>query len=99
MISKLNENFQCINFHIKGGGEPRTTTPIDPTRTTTQSKKTTTTFKPTDHPGGCDCDGETETDARCLDIPHDPYGGLGCDACGVPDCRFCNFGVYPPCDA
>ena len=89
---------QC-NFNFEAGGEPRTTLPPDPTQKTTPSKKTTTTFKPTDHPDGCECNGETETDARCLDIPNDPYGGLGCNACGFPDCRFCNFDVFPPCDA
>ena len=56
--------------------------------------------------GGCDCteleqkvtgNGETEIDTRCLDIPNDPLAGLGCDACDVPDCRFCNFGDYPSC--
>jgi len=83
----------------RAGGEPRTTLPPDPTQKTTPSKKTTTTFKPTDHPDGCECNGETETDARCLDIPNDPYGGLGCNACGFPDCRFCNFDAFPPCDA
>ena len=61
-------------------------------------------MKPTDKPGGCDCkknvpDEESKTDARCLDIPNDPYGGLGCNACGVPDCRFCNFAHFPPCNA
>ena len=85
-------NIQYI-FNHKDGGEPRTTLPPDPTQ------KTTTTFKPTDHPDGCECDGETETDTRCLDIPNDPYGGLGCNACGFADCRFCNFDPFPPCDA
>lgn len=86
-------------MNTKGGGEPSTTTPKDPVETTIPSKETTTTFKPTDKPGGCDCNGESQTDARCLDIPNDPYGGLGCNACGVPDCRFCNFAPFPPCDA
>ena len=57
-------------------------------------------------PGGCDCTlveyeitgtGETEIDSRCLDIPNDPFGGLGCNACNRPDCRLCGFGDYPQC--
>ena len=84
---------------ILDGGEPRTTVTVDPSQKTTNLGSTTTTVKPTGHPDGCDCGQETETDSRCLDIPSDPYGGLGCNACAVQDCRFCNFGVYPPCDA
>jgi hypothetical protein len=48
------------------------------------------------------CAGLDETcihDARCLDIPSDPHGGLGCGAGGVVACRFCEFGTYAsvPC--
>ena len=35
---------------------------------------------------------------RCLDIPNDPNGGIGCDGCGVMDCRLCGEGPYIPCE-
>ena len=42
-----------------------------------------------------------EYDDRCWNSDkHDPYGGLGCNACGRPKCRFCDFDEdthWPPC--
>ena len=34
------------------------------------------------------CEGCGIYDARCW-TPDDPYGGLGCNACNRPKCRFC----------
>ena len=61
--------------------------------------------KPTDHPwtttspkppSKCDCD-RAGYDDRCLNTANDPFGGLGCMACGIPECRFCGFDNLPPC--
>eukprot|EP00091_Calanus_sinicus_P009573 TRINITY_DN2235_c0_g1_i2.p1 TRINITY_DN2235_c0_g1~~TRINITY_DN2235_c0_g1_i2.p1 ORF type:complete len:147 (+),score=15.31 TRINITY_DN2235_c0_g1_i2:68-442(+) len=76
-----------------GGGPPgpTTTTTHGPTDhpTTTSS---TTTKKP--NPGGC-CGDNSITDARCNDPGSDPFGGLGCRACDIMDCRFCGFDGFP----
>jgi len=41
---------------------------------------------------GCDCHpGGTIFDPRCRNCGNDPWGCLGCQACGVQDCRFCGF--------
>merc|ERR1719153_2009029 len=63
-----------------------TTRPPQPTNNPTE--------KPTTHPpvDGCDCHpGGTTVDPRCHDCGNDPWGCLGCQACGVQDCRFCGF--------
>merc|ERR1711915_1135712 len=64
-----------------GGGPPAPTT-------------TTTTQAP--HPGGC-CGDNSMTDDRCNDPGSDPYGGLGCNACNIKNCRFCSFEGAPNC--
>merc|ERR1719481_1013060 len=71
--------------------------PTGPPGPTTTTSRTTTTNG--GGPGGCDCGQTTIIDPGCLDPGTDQWGGLGCDACGVPDCRFCGFGVYSeiPC--
>jgi len=43
------------------------------------------------------CGSRSFTDARCNDVPNDPYGGLGCNGCGIQDCRLCGEGPYIPC--
>ena len=45
-----------------------------------------------------DCDRSVE-DKKCGDPTTDPFGGLGCNACGKRTCRHCGFGPYPACDA
>ena len=68
------------------GMEDGPTQPPGPSSTSS----TSTTHGPLPH--GC-CQGEQSvTDPSCNDIPHDPWGGLGCDACGIQDCRFCGDG-------
>ena len=59
--------------------------------------QTTTPKEPTSNPD-CDCDGAIY-DNRCADPSNDPYGGLGCMACGHENCRFCGNGNLPPCGA
>ena len=69
-----------------------TTKPPVPTDHPTQ-EPTTTTHGPL--PGGCDCHpGGVTTDPRCHDCGNDPWGCLGCQACGVDDCRFCGFDAF-----
>ena len=78
-----------------GGGPtppPGPTTSPGPTPPTTTPSPTTTTSATR----GC-CGDKSFTDPRCLDIPNDPHGGLGCDGCGVMDCRLCGEGPYIPC--
>jgi hypothetical protein len=46
---------------------------------------------------GSSCAGPTEFcfyDADCLDVVNDPRGGLGCNAGGHAECRFCGFGSF-----
>ena len=39
----------------------------------------------------CDECGGTKYDDRCWNSDkHDPHGGLGCNGCGKPKCRFCD---------
>ena len=45
-----------------------------------------------------DCDRSVE-DKKCGDPTTDPFGGLGCNACGKRTCRHCGFGPYLACDA
>jgi hypothetical protein len=73
---------------ICGVGDPyppcQATTPWGAT-TTTDPTGPTTTVPPLD---GCDCHpGGTVSDPRCHDCGNDPWGCLGCMACGVKDCR------------
>ena len=70
---------------------PSTTTTICTTTSTTTTTTTTTTAE-----RGC-CGDKSFTDARCNDVPNDPYGGLGCNGCGIQDCRLCGEGPYIPC--
>lgn len=60
---------------------------------TTPNVQTTTTQSQT-YCSSCD---NAEYDNRCLDPSSDPYGGLGCKACGIDGCRFCGFGNMPDC--
>jgi hypothetical protein len=62
------------------------TTPGGPGTTTTTPGQT-----------GCCSAGSSQTDPACLDPGTDEFGGLGCMACNVPDCRFCGFDSFPPC--
>merc|ERR1711936_1019018 len=75
-----------------GGGPP------GPTTTTTHGPgpDTTTTTTSNPNPGGC-CGDDSKTDSRCNDCGNDPYGCLGCNACGIPDCRICGVANYPDC--
>jgi len=70
--------------------------PTGPVPTTT----TTTTTNGGGGGDGCDCGQPTIIDQGCLNPGTDQWGGLGCAACGVPDCRFCGFGAYSeiPCN-
>jgi len=48
---------------------------------------------------GCDCEGAM-MDTRCRDPRSDPYGGRGCKACGLDNCRECGIErgpKYPKC--
>ena len=58
-------------------GPPTTRPPTSPTNSPTTSQK----------PGACACDVNTIKDPNCLNCANDPYGCLGCKACGVEDCR------------
>merc|ERR1719378_349505 len=80
-----------------GGGPPAptTTTTYGPTDHPTTTKSTTTTTQ-APHPGGC-CGDNSMTDTRCNDPGSDPYGGLGCNACNIKNCRFCSFEGAPDC--
>ena len=80
-----------------GGGPPAptTTTTYGPTDHPTTTKSTTTTTQ-APHPGGC-CGDNSMTDDRCNDPGSDPYGGLGCNACNIKNCRFCSFEGAPDC--
>jgi len=68
---------------VDGGSNPDPTDPPGPTNPPS--------------PDGC-CQGQTSmTDPRCSDCGSDPYGCLGCNACGIPNCRFCGTTHTPPC--
>lgn len=86
-------------------GLPTTTEqhPTQPTQSSTQSSEPTqtnpsSTTKPTTAPPnpGCGCD-SAEYDSRCSDPSNDPFGGLGCSACGEKNCRFCGNTPFPDC--
>jgi len=74
------------NFRLVDEGSGPGPTPTDPPP------------GPTNPPGpGC-CPGtESFTDPLCNDPTTDPHGGLGCDACGIQDCRICGGDIYIPC--
>jgi len=80
-----------------GGGPPgpTTTTTHGPTDHPTPPHPTTTsTQKP--NPDGC-CGANSATADACNDPGSDPYGGLGCNACNIQNCRICGVDIYPPC--
>ena len=80
-----------------GGGPPgpTTTTTHGPTDHPTPPHPTTTsTQKP--NPDGC-CGANSATADACNDPGSDPYGGLGCNACNIQNCRVCGVDIYPPC--
>lgn len=53
---------------------------------------------PAPMPGQSCCPGtESFMDPLCNDPPTDPYGGLGCNACGIQECRICGGDVYISC--
>jgi len=74
--------------------QPSTTSLPNPTDTGSPTSPTTS-----QKPGACACDSQTIKDPNCLNCANDPFGCLGCQACGVADCRFCGFGEYAeiPC--
>ena len=64
--------------------------------------------QPTSAPSGARCPASPEAvcagpyepcyyEPACTGAVTDRYGGLGCNAGGLSECRFCGFGVYPPC--
>lgn len=63
------------------------------TGTTTTVITTTTTRAPPPPEYSCDDCGGSKYDFRCWegDID-DPFGGLGCNLCGLPKCRACYDG-------
>ena len=75
-------------------GPTTTTKEGDTPKSTTTTTKTTTTEKTiAPPPNGC-CNG-AEFEPACSG--HDQYGGLGCNACGEWNCRFCGHHDWPPC--
>ena len=85
-----------------GGSTSKTTTYVPgsnmttTTITTPTTQSTTTTVAPeAPDPGGC-CGDKTITDNRCNNPGSDPNGGLGCNACGIRNCRFCGFAQFSP---
>ena len=66
------------------------------THATSPMPNPSTTGGPGPNPG-CDCDGAM-FDKRCSDPANDPYGGLGCMACGKNDCRYCGHDNLPQCE-
>jgi len=75
-----------------GGGPTDPPGPTDPT----QSTSPTTPPSTTSATKGC-CGEHSFVDSLCDDIPNDPNGGLGCNGCGVHNCRICGEGPYIPC--
>ena len=45
---------------------------------------------------GC-CTDNSVIDSRCLDTETDVHKGLGCNACGILDCRLCGVDIYIDC--
>ena len=77
--------------------EPPVPTDYPPSSTTTICTTTSTTTTTTTAERGC-CGDKSFTDARCNDIPNDPFGGFGCHGCGIEDCRLCGTDLLPPCE-
>ena len=75
-----------------GGGPTEPPGPTDPTDPTDPTSAPTTTTAST----GC-CGDHSFEDPQCDDIPNDPNGGLGCNGCGIHNCRLCGEGPYIPC--
>ena len=61
---------------------------------TTTTTTTTTATTPEWHE--CPCSNDAHFDTRCISGA-DPFGGLGCNMCGLPACRICGVGIYPDC--
>ena len=61
--------------------------PRPPTRPPSPTNSPTTSQEP----GACACDNQTIKDPNCLNCANDQFGCLGCQACGVEDCRFGPF--------
>lgn len=82
------------------GGLNPTTTTLGNNPTTDGNNPTTTTTTTTttqaNNPACDSCSG-AEYDVRCADPPTDPFGGLGCMACGISTCRFCGTSSMPDC--
>merc|ERR1712098_200664 len=57
---------------------------------------TTTTSTQPPNPDGCCGPNSAYADA-CNDPGSDAYGGLGCNACNIQNCRICGIDLYPPC--
>merc|ERR1712142_276365 len=81
-----------------GGGPPgpTTTTTHGPTDHPTPPHPTTTTSTQPPNPDGCCGPNSAYADA-CNDPGSDAYGGLGCNACNIQNCRICGIDIYPPC--
>lgn len=76
------------------------TTDQDQTPTTEDVVETTTGSGESELTEQCSCTTECQRarkDTRCEDPNSDPFGGLGCNACGCEQCRYCGFDGYPEC--
>ena len=62
--------------------------PRPPTSPPTRPPSPTNSPTTSQQPGACACDEHTIQDSNCLNCANDPYGCLGCKACGVEDCRW-----------
>jgi len=80
------------DFDLWSENDPPTTPGPGPTNPTNPPGPTT---KPP--PSDCDVCHGSESDDRCYHPENDPFGGLGCNACGRAGCRFCGYDIYPPC--
>ena len=61
--------------------------PRPPTSPPTRPPSPTNSPTTSQQPGACACDNHTIKDPNCLNCANDPFGCLGCKACGVEDCR------------
>lgn len=81
-------------FNLWSENDPPTTPGPGPTTRPPTAPPGPTTKPP---PSDCDACHGSESDDRCYHPETDDFGGLGCNACGRPGCRFCGYDVYPPC--
>jgi len=97
----LHSGTQPDMLDIRLNGESLCSTGVDdcvpprpPTNPPTRPPSPTNSPTTSQEPGACACDNHTIKDPNCLNCANDPFGCLGCEACGVEDCRFCGFGEY-----